>query len=271
MQPPVLSIRHAIVRYLHNTLFANLNFTVQKGEHWALAGASGSGKSALLQTIAGRFNVTGGTIEYHFFDEFLKTKPDSGLRLTHNQLIALVEPKHHFKNLSNTSSFYYQQRYNSSDSEDALTVAQYLEAIHPLAGTAIYWTIEKVTGLLNLEKLKDEQLIKLSNGETKRLMVAAALLKNPALLLLDNPLTGLDVQTRESFNGIIDQIIASGVTVIMATSPYEIPPGITHVAVLANGVITGQMPKAAFKTELYLRGDGDKADPTELAALLMRV
>ena len=46
--------------------------------------------------------------------------------LTFHRLIALVESRHHFRNLSNTSDFYYQQRYNSSDSEDALTVEEYL-------------------------------------------------------------------------------------------------------------------------------------------------
>src|SRR5260221_2004585 len=246
----MLSIDHVTVRFLNNILFTNLNFTVKKGEHWALVGESGSGKSALLQTIAGRFNITGGTISYHFFDDFLKLEVDIDDYFTFHKLIALVESKHHFKNLSNTTEFYYQQRFNSSDSEDALTVTQYLDSVTPIPHENIYWTFEKVITLLNLELLQDKQLIKLSNGETKRLMLAAALLKNPILLLLDNPLTGLDVQTRKDFNLIVNEIIASGITVIMATSAHEIPKAITQVAILQEGKIKDQVSKDQFKPEM---------------------
>jgi len=268
MNNPLLSIDNVTVRYLNNTLFKHLTFNITQGQNWALIGESGSGKSALLQTIAGRFNVTGGEVKYHFFDEFLVHHPANADGLTHHKLIALVESKHHFKNRSNTSNFYYQQRYNSSDSEDALTVDEYLQSIHPAAGDNLYWNIEKVISTLNLIHLRSKELIKLSNGETKRLMLAAALLKNPALLLLDTPLTGLDVQTRAAFSLMIDEIIASGITVIMATSPYEIPEAITHIAHLQDGEITQQLTKSKFKPELFTQNAADNIDKEQLKALL---
>jgi len=268
MPNSVISINNITVRYLNNTLFRGLNFIIKKGEHWALIGESGSGKSALLHTIAGRFNITGGTVDHCFFDEFVQEHGYSENLLTYHKLVALVEPKHHFRNLSNTSDFYYQQRYNSSDSEDALTVERYLGAVIPTPGKPVYWTFEKTTSLLKLGDLLQKQIIKLSNGETKRLMIAAALLKNPALLLLDSPLTGLDVQTRSAFNAIIDEIIASGISVIMATSPYEIPAAITQVAVLKNGAIAQTIPKERFNPDLFLQDDKDDVDNKELKALL---
>jgi molybdate transport system ATP-binding protein len=264
----ILSINHATVRYLNNTLFHNLSFTVNKGENWALIGESGSGKSALLQTIAGRFNITGGDIAYLFFDDFIKQAGYTESHLTHHKLISLVEPKHHFRNLSNTTDFYYQQRYNSSDSEDALTVEQYLLSVLPVACKSLYWDFEKVINLLKLNELREKQLIKLSNGETKRLMIAAALLKNPVLLLLDSPLTGLDVQTRTAFNAIIEEIIASGITLIMATSPYEIPSVITHIAILTNGAISKTIAKEQFEPGLFIEDGKDEIDNNELKALL---
>ena len=268
MPGSVLSINNITVRYLNNTLFTGLNFTIKKGEHWALIGESGSGKSALLHTIAGRFNITGGMVDHYFFEEFVKEHGHPENLLTYHKLVALVEPRHHFKNLSNTSDFYYQQRYNSSDSEDALTVEQYLGSVVPVPGKPVYWTYAKTTGLLKLDELLQKQVIKLSNGETKRLMIAAALLKNPVLLLLDSPLTGLDVQTRAAFNAIIDEIIASGITVIIATSPYEIPATITHVAVLKHGAIVQTLPKEQFNPALFLQDDKDEVDNKELKALL---
>ncbi|HTD99635.1 MAG TPA: ATP-binding cassette domain-containing protein [Mucilaginibacter sp.] len=268
MNIPLLSIDHAVLKLGNTPVFNALDFRINKGEHWALIGESGSGKSALLQIIAGKFHLSAGSIRYHFHEEFLQKQPVGDAHLTFHRLIAMVESRHHFRNLSNTSDFYYQQRYNSSDSEDALTVEKYLLAIKPFNDDAVYWTFEKTLQSLKLDNLWDKQLIKLSNGETKRLMIAAALLKNPVLLLLDNPLAGLDVQTRTEFNAIISDIIKSGISVIMATSPFEVPEAITHVAVLQKGTITHQMPASGFNPGAFSRIDKDKLDRQELTALL---
>ena len=267
MDVPLLSINNAALKLGGNTVFANLSFKVNKGENWALVGESGSGKSALLQVIAGKFHLSGGNITYHFHEEFLQKHPHTDEPLTFHRLIALVESRHHFRNLSNTGDFYYQQRYNSSDSEDAFTVDEYLALIKPVRENP-YWTLEKVLQTLHLEALRDEQLIKLSNGETKRLLMAAALLKNPVILMLDNPLAGLDIQTRAEFNTIISEIIKSGITIIMATSPIEIPASITHVAVLQNGNIAQQIPALQFDAKVLTDAGKDKTDQKELANLL---
>ncbi|MES2107144.1 MAG: ATP-binding cassette domain-containing protein [Bacteroidota bacterium] len=266
MDTLLLSINNATVRYLNNTLFTNLSFSIDKGESWALIGKSGSGKSALLHAIAGKFNITGGSINYQFSAGDSQDSSDS--LLTWQKRVALVEPRHHFRNLSNTTDFYYQQRYNSSDSEDALTVEQYLHTIAPASSPGNYWTFEKTAQLLKLSELLNKQIIKLSNGETKRLMLAAALLKNPVLLLLDSPLTGLDVNTRQQFNLMIDEIIGSGISVIMATSPHEIPDAITNIAILQNGAITKSFLREEFKPELFLDDSPDVVDNAELKELL---
>jgi molybdate transport system ATP-binding protein len=268
MNTPLLSIDNAVLKLGNTHVFKNLNFSINKGESWALIGESGSGKSALLQIIAGKFHLSAGSIQYYFHEDFLREHPTGDAHLTFHRLIAFVESKHHFRNLSNTSDFYYQQRYNSSDSEDALTVEQYLGTIKPFSDQPGYWNLSKVLQKLNLSGLKDKQLIKLSNGETKRLMIGAALIKNPVLLMLDNPLAGLDVQTRAAFNSIITDIIASGITIIMGTSPFEIPAAITHVAVLENGTIIKQTPAKGFDASAFSDVDKGKLDKDEMTSLL---
>lgn len=268
MNTALLSIDHATLKLGNTTVFSDLNFTINQGENWALIGKSGSGKSALLQIIAGKFHISAGNIHYHFHEDYLKEHHSDDAHLTFHKLIGFVEPRHHFRNLSNTSDFYYQQRYNSSDSEDALTVEEYLGSVKHYSETPGYWNMARVIQMLNLEALKTKQLIKLSNGETKRLLIAAALIKNPVILLLDNPLTGLDVQTRAEFNRIIADINSSGITVVMATSPFEIPDAITHVAMLKNGVIYKQVPAKDFDASAFAQIDKGKLDIEELSALL---
>jgi len=267
MNAAFLSLDGITVRSVNGTLFNHLNFKINKGEHWALIGESGSGKSALLNTLAGKFNITGGETNFPFFEDYVNDHPEIEGHFTYHQLVALVEPKHHFKNLSNTSDFYYQQRYNSSDSEDALTAEQYLQTIRPTQYSDT-WNYEKVATTLKLTHLLPKQIIKLSNGETKRLMLAAALLKNPLLLLLDNPMTGLDVQTRAEVNQMLKDITASGVTVIIATSPFEMPDVITNIAVMHKGEIKKTFNKSDFEPEQFADNKIDQIDRSELQSLL---
>lgn len=266
---PLLSLNNITVRYLNHTLFTNLSFQINKGEHWALVGESGSGKTSLLQTIAGKYNIVGGSAEHYYYQEYLRQNPLHGEVFTHHNLVAEVSQKHNFRNLSsNASEFYYQQRYHAADSEDAPTVENYLSSIEAPEVSHAYWTYDKAIHTFKLESLLDKQLIKLSNGETKRLLLAAAVLKHPLLLLLDNPLTGLDVQTRATFNLILSEITQSGITVVIATSPTEIPDAITHVAVLHKGKIVHKLTEEEFTPELVELTPVFSPNQEELQALL---
>ncbi len=268
MVQALLSIHEANLKFANTVVFKNLNFTINKGENWAIVGNSGSGKSALLQVIAGKFHLSAGNVRYYFHEEFIARLGAAAEHLTFHRLIAMVESRHHFRNLSNTGEFYYQQRYNSSDSEDALTVSDYLAAVQSYINHDFGWTLEKVSDLLQLQPLADKQLIKLSNGETKRLLIAAALIKNPLLLLLDNPLAGLDIETRARFGAIIRAITASGIHIIITSSPTEIPEAISHVAVLKGGRIEKQVLRGNFDAGSVGLASNKHIDKTELAELL---
>jgi molybdate transport system ATP-binding protein len=226
----ILSIRNATVRYLEKVIFEDMDFEWEKGQHWGVIGASGIELTAFLDTILGRTMVTKGEILRHFAEKYQLDKTESSEVHSFRDLMATVSQQYSFKNKSNLQNFYYQQRFNSMDSEEAATVVEYLQGlqIHQ-NGT---WTIEMVLNLFRLKPLQDKSLIKLSNGETRRLAMASALLKNPKLLLMDQPLTGLDLQTRQSFDNILQEIKDSGVHVILSTNSHEIPETVTHVAVL---------------------------------------
>ncbi len=171
MNAPLISISHISAVIQGQKVLDDISFHINEGHHWAIIGKSGSGKSVLLKAIVGKQGITAGSISNNF-------KPAAQYNVAEplaSQRMALIESRHHFRNFSNTSDFYYQQRYNSSDSEDALTVEQYLRAILTHVTEEHYWTLERAIDRLRLADLYQKQLIKLSNGETKRLRIAAAL------------------------------------------------------------------------------------------------
>lgn len=239
---PFLSLEHITVRYLDKTLFTGLDWHINKGENWAITGPSGAGKSALLSTIAGRFNVINGAIRHHFSDEYRQANTITDPYFTYRDLLALVGHHHTFRNRSNTTTdFYYQQRFNSMDSSDAPTVREYL---YGESGGAPEQT--PILAPLKIPGLMDKELIKLSNGETRRVMIAKSLLKQPLLLMLDNPFSGLDIQTRRHFTEMVNKIIDNGTTVILVTSPTEVPENITHVMTLDEGRVTGKYTREEY-------------------------
>lgn len=268
MNELIFSFTGITVRTLNQTLFSDLNFNIHKGQLWALIGPSGSGKTALLETIAGKLHISKGEVRHPFFDQYILEHQITDPLFNWHKLIGQVSSRHHFRSFSNTSNFYYQQRFNSSDSEDVETVENYLLSVKVLSPSHT-WTYQKVTERLRLQSLLDKKLIKLSSGETKRLLLAAVLIRNPVLLLLDNPLTGLDADSRKDFIQLISEIAESGISVVMATSPYEIPDAITHIALLENGKILKTQPAAHFKTEHLPLANSQGINTSELKDLLV--
>ena len=191
-------------------LLDNLDWTIARGEHWALTGQSGSGKTLLAHTLLGR----------HFF---------TGQITPANRPIAMMEQQHRFRNRPGATELYYQQRFNASDADQTITVAQELAD----AG----WPDPDPTllDLLHIRPLLQKPLIQLSNGENKRVQLALALLDAPTFLILDNPFLGLDIEGRSTLHDIINTLSLQGIQLLLITNPHDLPKAITHVARLDRG------------------------------------
>jgi molybdate transport system ATP-binding protein len=135
--------------------------------------------------------------------------------------------------LSGISDFYYQQRYNSFDSNDAPTVYQELVKASAQDSKAAN-NIDFTLAILGIEHLKNSSLIQLSSGEHKRFQLAKALVNPPQVLILDTPYTGLDVAGVRELNKLLDQISNSGTQIILIPGTFAVPEFITHVAFLKN-------------------------------------
>lgn len=224
----LLQVTDLSVQRSGRTVLRDLHFTIQPGEQMAVIGPSGSGKTTLIQTIAG--NCFGsGTI---LFGTDTGKKP----------AMAIIAQQHSFTNLSHLSSFYYQQRFNSADSEDSLSV---MEALQDMGFTES--AILETLTLLGIAHIRSTRLIQLSNGEHKRFQLTKAILQKAEWLLLDNPYTGLDKEARKLLNEILDTLVQTGVHIFLVSAPADIPSSITHVALLEKGMITAMMKQADYR------------------------
>lgn len=223
-----ITCEHVTIHPLEHTTLPTIHLQIQAHHQIALVGKDEAQKNALLELLAGKIRPSQGRMHYAFADEYLSTQDPLHTYKSAFDLIAYVRMHHHFRNKSNTQTFYYQQRFNADDAARVDTVAQYLAKI-PNKNPQGPWHVENVLPFLSLTHLANESLIKLSNGETRRLMLAAALVKNPKLLILDRPLIGLDVQSRADFAALLQKMVDTGHQLILHVSPQEIPACITHI------------------------------------------
>lgn len=246
---PLIEINSAKVLFGGGKPFENLNFRWEKGQQWAVFGDSGQELTAFLETLRGNTVISSGEILRPFSHSYLLQKKIDGEVHSFRDLMSYVSQKYELKNRSNQQNFYFQQRFNSSEAEETSTVWEYLLQVTPKVQGP--WTLEKTSEILNLSHLLDTSLLKLSNGETRRLVLALGLMRQPRIYLMDHPMTGLDAKTRREFGSILKQMTQAGVHLLITTSPDEIPDEITHIAKVDSSGIVQTWTKEAFAQDKY--------------------
>ena len=205
-------VKNISVNQQNNFLLNDVSFALNEGEHLLITGTSGSGKTTLAKVITNKVFYK-GVIEF-------------GVQ---QSKIILVDQHYYFKTLSNTNEFYYQQRYNSFDSNDAVTVKEELLKI-----SADKDSIDALLNQLSLMHRKNDSLLHLSSGEHKRFQLIKAFLQDADVFIFDSPFMGLDVNSRKVLRKLIDEKSSTS-TIIIITDIEDAPSCITHVAELENG------------------------------------
>lgn len=212
---PIITLRNVTLRYGERTIFENLNWEVCRGERWALHGRNGSGKSALLGLICGD-NPQAYACDISLFG----CRRGTGESIWDiKRRIGYVSPEMHrayFKDLPAIEIV-------ASGLHDSIGL--YVRPRPEHIGTCKEWM--RVFGI---EELAERTFLKLSSGEQRLVLLARAFVKDPELLILDEPLHGLDTERREMVRGLIDEFCARPEkTLIMVTHyPEELPTCITH-------------------------------------------
>ena len=215
MVDEIVHLNKVSIRYGERTILNELDWTVRKGEKWALTGDNGSGKSTLLSLICAD-NPQSYACDISLFGRKRGTGESIWEIKKH---IGYVSPEIHRAYLKNMPAIDIV----ASGLHDS--VGLYVRPKPEQRAVCEQWM--KVFGI---EELKDSSFLQLSSGEQRLVLLARAFVKEPDLLILDEPLHGLDTSNRELVKGIIDTYARKeGKTMIMVSHyPEEFPSCITH-------------------------------------------
>lgn len=215
MSKPLIEADQIEVKVKLKTILRNISFTICEGEAWAITGPAGSGKTTLANVIRHRQPISAGSLTSH---------------LSSAAQVIMVEQQHTYRNQTDASSTYYQARFDSMDSVDFPSVEEELWKSIAKKGVELANNeVDDVLQLLQISHLRNSRLIQLSNGENKRFQLAKALLQQPKVLILDSPFIGLDQNARQILHQVINQLVSDQITVILITTPTEIPDSIIQV------------------------------------------
>lgn len=198
------------IRYGKRTILKDLDWEVKNGEKWALFGPNGAGKSTLLSLIYAD-NPQSYANTLYLFD----CKRGSGESIWDiKKRIGYVSPEMHLYYMENVPTL----RVVGSGFFD--TIGLYQKCSEAQQEIALAWM-----RLLGIEGLKDRSFLTLSSGEQRLALLARLFVKDPDLIILDEPLHGLDVSNKERIASIIEQFCnRPGKTLIYVTHyPHELP------------------------------------------------
>ena len=201
---PLLSARDVSRRFGYRRVFGGVTLSIGRGEALALMGPNGAGKTTLLRVLAGLLKPTEGRIE-------------------RGGTVGLVA--HH------------SMVYDALSARENLAFVARLWGVHDGPRTAAL--IEQ----LGMERWQDQRVATYSQGMLQRLAIARALIHDPDILLLDEPLSGLDEPGANTVLDVMQQTLARDRAIVVVTHQFErIASVATSVGYLVRGSLHGPEP-----------------------------
>lgn len=214
---PVISISHLHKTFGEIHAVDDLSFRVRKGELFAFLGVNGAGKSTTISILCGQLAKDSGTVTV--CGENIDSRPASVARR-----LGVV--------------------FQSSVLDQPLSVRDNLKsraALYGITGEAFRTRLDELSDLLELKPLLKRTVGKLSGGQRRRIDIARALLHRPEILILDEPTTGLDPQTRKLLWDAVQTLRREeNMTVFLTTHYMEEAADADYVVILDAGKIAAE-------------------------------
>jgi iron complex transport system ATP-binding protein len=254
MAKPILEILNLKIRRGNVTILDGVNWRVESGQHWAILGANGSGKTSLLSALTGYLMPTAGEIfllgKNYGQSDWRELRKQIGIVSSSvRQMMNDGEPAIETVASGKFAMIGLWKRLSAADKKSARKILKQIECAH-LAGRE--WRV-------------------LSQGERQRILIGRALMANPKLLILDEPCAGLDPAAREHFLQFLERLGAkknSPTLVLVTHHVEEITPVFSHALILKNGrvfaageklkMLTTENLASAFAAKLKLHRKGNR-------------
>jgi len=236
----MIELENISFTYKNKVALDNVNVHIKEGESIAIIGPNGSGKSTFLKLLNAIIFPNQGK---YIFDEveinenYLKV--NKSLKLFHKRL-----------------GFVFQ------NSDAQLFCSTVFEEIAfglmqmDLPEVEINKRVSDCLNLLNIDKLKEEHPYNLSGGEKKRVAIASVLALNPEVIILDEPMNGIDPKGKRFLSDLLIALNKSGKTIICATHDFEYVEGIFNRAIVfseEHKIIRDDKYENTIKDEDFLR------------------
>lgn len=222
----VIEIKHLSKSFGQVKAVQDLSFCVRQGELFAFLGVNGAGKSTTISVMCGQTAKDGG-------DVFICGQSiDSGIRDITEKLGVVFQ---------------------NSVLDKALSVKENLQsraALYGIKGKEFKKRLDELSDMLELGDIINRPVGKLSGGQRRRADIARALLHKPEILILDEPTTGLDPQTRRLLWDVVGELRKSEkMTVFLTTHYMEEAAEADYVVILDSGKIAAEGTPVALKNK----------------------
>jgi iron complex transport system ATP-binding protein len=237
------ALDHATVWRGDHRVFRDLSLRLHLGESVAILGPNGAGKSTLIQLLTGGLRP--------------EARPETRCTLFGEEFYAIADLRHRIGMVMPDDL----QRLHPAETALDVVLSSFRGA-YGRTRDMRFSQAEKsrthdVLARLGVEQLATREFGRLSSGEKQRLLLARALVHDPAVLVLDEPTSALDFAAATGFAQTMRELIQTGHTLVLVTHhPAEIPPEIPRAVLLRHGAIHADGPKrrvlsSASLSDLY--------------------
>ena len=239
----IISIQNGVTRMPEWRMAEPVNFEACEGEHIAIVGPNGGGKSMFVDMIVGRHPLLMHDPDYDFAPSTKPLVSDNIKYITFRDTYGG----------DNDRTYFLQQRWNQLEIDESTPIVKdKLEEAYQMAGddTPERRELQKhIYQLFHMEHLMGKYVILLSSGELRKFKLASTLFSEPRVLIMDNPFIGLDAETRDQLKDLLKNLSSERALqiILVLSKSDDIPEFITHVVEVKDMKVLPKVTKQQYQ------------------------